>query len=104
MTSPADDFAVALQLQEQLYRENDGSDDMYIADASNGFTFDGYVDMSFGARKTSGANAGSSLCDESWELVDPSPDAWALFIEFNKKYFWGKLTGVELRWSTRMTL
>lgn len=101
----ADDFAVALQLQEQLYRESDDNNDILISDGTNGFSFEGYVDnSSIGARKTSGVNSVSSLCDESWELVDPSPDAWALFVEFNKKYFWGKLTGVELRWSARMTL
>uniref|UniRef100_UPI00358DDD78 DNA-dependent metalloprotease SPRTN n=1 Tax=Myxine glutinosa TaxID=7769 RepID=UPI00358DDD78 len=46
----------------------------------------------------------TSLIDASWELVDPNPDARVLFTQFNDLYFWGKLAGVELKWSTRMTL
>ena len=44
-----------------------------------------------------------NLANESWEMIDPTPDAWALFVEFDKKYFWGKLAGVEVSWSSRMT-
>ncbi|XP_065346971.1 DNA-dependent metalloprotease dvc-1 isoform X2 [Cloeon dipterum] len=46
----------------------------------------------------------SSIVSQEWELVDPCPDIHALFIEYNKKYFWGKLDGVALKWSPRMTL
>uniref|UniRef100_A0A5F8GTK5 SprT-like domain-containing protein n=1 Tax=Monodelphis domestica TaxID=13616 RepID=A0A5F8GTK5_MONDO len=45
-----------------------------------------------------------SLVDESWELVDPNPDPRALFVQFNKLYFWGRLEAVEVKWSFRMTL
>ncbi|XP_066239245.1 DNA-dependent metalloprotease SPRTN isoform X3 [Saccopteryx leptura] len=45
-----------------------------------------------------------SLVDESWELVDPTPDLQALFMQFNDRFFWGQLEAVEVKWSRRMTL
>uniref|UniRef100_A0A8C3WZN6 SprT-like N-terminal domain n=1 Tax=Catagonus wagneri TaxID=51154 RepID=A0A8C3WZN6_9CETA len=45
-----------------------------------------------------------SLVDASWELVDPTPDLRALFVQFNERFFWGKLEAVEVKWSLRMTL
>uniref|UniRef100_A0A672FB89 SprT-like N-terminal domain n=1 Tax=Salarias fasciatus TaxID=181472 RepID=A0A672FB89_SALFA len=45
-----------------------------------------------------------SIVDQSWEVLDPNPDVRALFLEFNQRFFWGKLSGVEVKWSPRMTL
>ena len=45
-----------------------------------------------------------SLVDPRWEMLDPNPDIRTLFLEFNDQYFWGKLSGIEVRWSPRMTL
>lgn len=45
-----------------------------------------------------------SLVDASWELVDPTPDLQALFVQFNDRFFWGQLEAVEVKWSKRMTL
>uniref|UniRef100_H2MTA5 DNA-dependent metalloprotease SPRTN n=1 Tax=Oryzias latipes TaxID=8090 RepID=H2MTA5_ORYLA len=45
-----------------------------------------------------------SIVDDSWEMLDPSPDVRAMFLEFNDMFFWGKLSGVEVKWSPRMTL
>uniref|UniRef100_A0A8C9YEX4 SprT-like N-terminal domain n=1 Tax=Sander lucioperca TaxID=283035 RepID=A0A8C9YEX4_SANLU len=45
-----------------------------------------------------------SIVDASWETLDPSPDVRAMFLEFNDTFFWGKLSGVEVKWSPRMTL
>ncbi|XP_078316176.1 protein pellino-like [Crassostrea virginica] len=45
-----------------------------------------------------------SLADESWELMDPNPDIRALFLQYNDRFFWGRLAGVEVKWSPRMTL
>uniref|UniRef100_A0A665UTA9 DNA-dependent metalloprotease SPRTN n=1 Tax=Echeneis naucrates TaxID=173247 RepID=A0A665UTA9_ECHNA len=45
-----------------------------------------------------------SIVDETWEMLDPSPDVRAMFLEFNDQFFWGKLSGVEVKWSPRMTL
>ncbi|XP_004712229.1 DNA-dependent metalloprotease SPRTN isoform X1 [Echinops telfairi] len=44
-----------------------------------------------------------SLVDPSWELVDPTPDVRALFVQFNDQFFWGQLEAVEVKWSMRMT-
>uniref|UniRef100_A0A8C4GIY1 DNA-dependent metalloprotease SPRTN n=1 Tax=Dicentrarchus labrax TaxID=13489 RepID=A0A8C4GIY1_DICLA len=45
-----------------------------------------------------------SIVDESWEMLDPNPDIRAMFLGFNATFFWGKLSGVEVKWSQRMTL
>ncbi|XP_068433870.1 DNA-dependent metalloprotease SPRTN [Clinocottus analis] len=45
-----------------------------------------------------------SIVDASWETLDPSPDVRAMFLEFNDTFFYGKLNGVEVKWSPRMTL
>uniref|UniRef100_A0A3B3ZJA7 DNA-dependent metalloprotease SPRTN n=1 Tax=Periophthalmus magnuspinnatus TaxID=409849 RepID=A0A3B3ZJA7_9GOBI len=45
-----------------------------------------------------------SIVDESWETLDPNPDVRSMFLEFNDMFFWGKLSGVEVKWSPRMTL
>ncbi|ESO96447.1 hypothetical protein LOTGIDRAFT_73580, partial [Lottia gigantea] len=44
-----------------------------------------------------------SLVDEFWELSDPNPDIRALFLQFNERFFWGRLSGIEVKWSPRMT-
>lgn len=54
------------------------------------------------ARRT--AQETLSLVDASWELVDPTPDLQALFVQFNDSFFWGRLEAVEVKWSARMTL
>lgn len=45
-----------------------------------------------------------SPVDSSLELSDPTPDIYLLFLDFNERYFWGSLAGVEVKWSPRMTL
>ncbi|XP_073428871.1 DNA-dependent metalloprotease SPRTN [Dendrobates tinctorius] len=45
-----------------------------------------------------------AVVDPSWELLDPSPNVHELFLQFNEMFFWGKLAGVEVKWSHRMTL
>ncbi|KAK7071862.1 hypothetical protein SK128_003244 [Halocaridina rubra] len=45
-----------------------------------------------------------SLVDPSWELIDPNPNIHTLFLTFNNQFFWGRLDGIEVRWSPRMTL
>uniref|UniRef100_A0A914X9A1 SprT-like domain-containing protein n=1 Tax=Plectus sambesii TaxID=2011161 RepID=A0A914X9A1_9BILA len=44
-----------------------------------------------------------SLVDPSWELIDPTPDVHAMFLQFNDRFFDGALAGCEVRWSPRMT-
>ena len=94
----ADDFALALQLQAQFDEE--------ISSVSNGDEVqilppppDTDCEIVSSAEKEE-----MSLIDPRWETIDPIPDIRALFLEFNDKYFWGKLAGIEVRWSPRMTL
>ncbi|XP_038159623.1 DNA-dependent metalloprotease SPRTN [Cyprinodon tularosa] len=54
--------------------------------------------------QTSSPEKPLSIVDESWEMLDPNPDVRAMFLEFNHMFFWGKLSGVEVKWSPRMTL
>ncbi|XP_014780933.1 DNA-dependent metalloprotease SPRTN [Octopus bimaculoides] len=44
-----------------------------------------------------------SLVDPSWEYIDPTPDIFAMFREFDRTFFGGTLSRVELKWSKRMT-
>jgi len=104
--STADDYAVALQLQEHLNSEN--SRPRLGLDEDDELKVDFFAANKPELRSFSNAPASnerhSTVIDNSWELIDPNPDARDLFVEFNQKYFWDKLTGVEIRWSTRMTL
>jgi len=45
-----------------------------------------------------------SVVDPKWEVLDPNPQLHALFLAFNDQYFYGRLAGVEVKWSPRMTL
>ena len=86
-----EDLALALRLQEEW--GNEASDDK---------EGDKWSVSSYKSHNRNGARL--SIVDPQWELLDPNPDARAMFLEFNKKYFWGKLSMVEVRWSPRMTL
>ena len=74
------DFAIALQLQADL---NEPDEVSYKPDKKD--------------------DKPLSLVDHRWELMDPNPDARSLFLEFDKTFFYGRLVGVEVRWSPRMT-
>ncbi|MBN3314456.1 SPRTN protein, partial [Atractosteus spatula] len=79
-----EDFLLALQLQDQFDQE-----------AGELVT---YPWSSFRPERP------LSIVDESWEMLDPSPDVRAMFLQFNDMFFWGRLAGVEVKWSPRMTL
>uniref|UniRef100_A0A8B9HS41 DNA-dependent metalloprotease SPRTN n=1 Tax=Astyanax mexicanus TaxID=7994 RepID=A0A8B9HS41_ASTMX len=77
-----EDFILALQLQEQFNNEALESSDWAVVNPQPPL----------------------SIVDEKWEMLDPSPDVRAMFLQFNDMFFWGKLSGVEVKWSARMTL
>ncbi|XP_029984959.1 DNA-dependent metalloprotease SPRTN isoform X1 [Sphaeramia orbicularis] len=106
-----EDLLLAIQLQEQF--DNEYQDSLL---SPNGFQVDGFGQSSK-KRKVEVAGGGGSdvvpymqpqrpmsVVDESWEMLDPNPDVRAMFLEFNDTFFWGKLSGVEVKWSPRMTL
>lgn len=84
-----DDYALALQLQSELFEENK-SRDIGATENESGYSHQ--------------INEPTSLIDPYWELTDPNPDVRALFLQFNERFFWNRLAGIEVRWSPRMTL
>ncbi|KAH8420324.1 hypothetical protein KR009_009209 [Drosophila setifemur] len=48
-------------------------------------------------------NQTQNLVHPEWELVDPTPDIFAMFGRFNDKFFQKRLGAVTLEWSKRMT-
>ena len=46
----------------------------------------------------------TSIVDDCWETIDPTPDIRELFLQFNDMYFDGKLSCCEVKWAPRMTL
>ncbi|KAH8355443.1 hypothetical protein KR084_006803 [Drosophila pseudotakahashii] len=47
-------------------------------------------------------NQTQNLVHPQWELVDPTPDIFAMFIRFDEKFFQQRLGAVALEWSKRM--
>lgn len=112
------DHTLAMKLQKELQSENDNygmqeqEDDHTLAlklvqrqfDDTDRLDFEqsNFTDVDNSRRVK---NEGTlSLVDPQWELIDPNPDVRMLFLQYNDKFFWGRLSGVEVRWSPRMTL
>ena len=55
-------------------------------------------------QKSNSAIEKYSIIAPEWEDLDPTPDLHALFLQFNEQFFWGRLSGCEVKWSPRMTL
>lgn len=82
------DFLLALRLQAEWEAEDDGQVPAAAAAAT----------------ASPSSPRPLSVVDKAWELLDPSPDVRALFMQFNETLFWGRLAAVEVKWSPRMTL
>ncbi|KAL4238550.1 hypothetical protein ACF0H5_003257 [Mactra antiquata] len=80
-----EDYALALQLQSEFFEDKD-------------------VVLATDKHNDHDSDEPKSLVDPYWELTDPNPDIRALFLQFNDRFFWGRLCGIEVRWSPRMTL
>ncbi|TKR87416.1 hypothetical protein L596_011817 [Steinernema carpocapsae] len=48
-------------------------------------------------------NMDVGIVDPSWELIDPTPDIFAMFVQFDQRFFWNSLGSCEIKWSKRMT-
>lgn len=46
----------------------------------------------------------NSIVDQEWEFLDPTPDIHVLFLQFDERFFDGKLKSVVVKWSPRMTV
>lgn len=44
-----------------------------------------------------------TLVDQTLELIDPTPNIYTLFVQFNARFFSNVLLPVEVKWSNRMT-
>ncbi|KAF7992157.1 hypothetical protein HCN44_001482 [Aphidius gifuensis] len=44
-----------------------------------------------------------TIVDKTLEILDPTPNIYTLFVQFNSKFFWNALLSVEVKWSNRMT-
>lgn len=44
-----------------------------------------------------------SVVDKRWELIDPNPNIYELFQQFNDQFFYSQLGSVYVEWSKRMT-
>ncbi|XP_020492696.2 DNA-dependent metalloprotease SPRTN [Labrus bergylta] len=114
------DLLLAIQLQEQFNNEYETSlfSPNSFEDSGGQSSKKRKVEVSVGGGGGSSSSSGVvpywkptarperplSIVDETWETLDPSPDVRAMFLEFNDTFFWGKLCGVEVKWSPRMTL
>lgn len=99
-----EDFLLALRLQEQFDQETSAagwSDEDCPASKKRKIESSGVIPFS---QPSPRPERSLSIVDESWETLDPSPDVRAMFLQFNDSFFWGKLSGVEVKWSPRMTL
>ncbi|XP_018929933.2 DNA-dependent metalloprotease SPRTN-like [Cyprinus carpio] len=99
-----EDFLLALRLQEQFDQETATAawTDEYPSSKKRKVDSSGLTDVLSCTQP--GPERALSVVDESWEVLDPSPDVRAMFLQFNDRFFWGKLSGVEVKWSPRMTL
>ncbi len=99
------DFILALRLQEQFDQETataEWTDEDYPSSKKRKIDSCGLMDVICCSQPR--PERPLSIVDESWEMLDPNPDVRAMFLQFNDKFFWGKLSGVEVKWSPRMTL
>ncbi|KAA0708921.1 SprT-like domain-containing protein [Triplophysa tibetana] len=100
-----EDFLLALSLQEEFNQEASGTlrnDDDYPSSKKRKIDSSNVLDVV--PFSQSRPERPLSIVDESWETLDPNPDVRAMFLQFNDMFFWGKLCGVEVKWSPRMTL
>lgn len=93
-----EDFRMALELQLQINEDNEYRESLQKWDHPSTKEPVERSVVSYSSRSD------LSVVDPFWELNDPNPDVHSLFVEFNKAFFFGKLNGVEVRWSPRMTL
>ena len=92
MTSCDLDYALALSLQEQFAQEERRQKQERDAKSETEL-----LPERFDSRL---------IVDERWELLDPHPNVHDLFVQFDAMFFDRRLvnSGVEVRWSPRMTL
>lgn len=82
------DYQIASYLQEEFQKEFE------VNNSSDGLPYD---------KKNNRPPDTKCLTDPSWEVIDPTPNIHILFVTFNERFFWNKLSSVCVSWSKRMT-
>ena len=91
--SEDEDLKLARLLQEEFYAEllnNEGHEEIRELLPKTPTKFKGEPSL--------------SIVDPELDVLDPTPDLHALFLQFNGQFFWSRLSGCEVKWSPRMTL
>ncbi len=96
------DEALAMQLQADFFAELE-SGSYEVHDEMSGIV-PTHEAISNSPVKGGKNKAKNSVVAPEWEDLDPTPDLHALFLQFNDRFFWSKLSGCEVKWSPRMTL
>ena len=96
-----DDFALAKMLESQYAMEDANEEVVSLIPPE---FRKGSPQKPVPSTSTAAGKEGLSIIAPEWEDLDPTPDLQAMFLQFNDKFFWGKLAACEVRWSPRMTL
>ncbi|RUS90566.1 hypothetical protein EGW08_001654 [Elysia chlorotica] len=103
-----DDLDLARRLQEEYDKEAAAQlaaeSNSELSRSSGGGSSTDKYNASHSQHSSSSVDMGISPVDPSLEVTDPNPDIRELFLQFNDQFFWGKLLGIEVKWSPRMTL
>ena len=113
---PELDYILAFSLQDDNQETTDLTDDLWFSQEDD-YRLALELSKQWGCEppanpshksKSSGQNESlsMSIVDPCLEMLDPNPDIWSLFAEFDDRFFKRKLTasGVQLSWSSsRMT-
>ncbi|XP_022216640.2 DNA-dependent metalloprotease SPRTN [Drosophila obscura] len=109
--SQDDDYILALKLQaEEQGESSEPTDDL-----------DGSIQFVYPSKQTNALvesspkrlasavnheedylNQTSNLVHSDWEILDPTPNIFSMFVRFDEKFFKKRLGGVVLEWSKRM--
>ena len=99
-TETDQDYLLALQLSSQL--QNDETNMQIISPKK--FQSPNKHRQAIVSPEVPLSLRGDHLGDPQYDLIDPCPNIHALFIEYNKKYFWNTLGSCIVEWSKRMTI
>ncbi|XP_015921473.2 DNA-dependent metalloprotease dvc-1 isoform X1 [Parasteatoda tepidariorum] len=96
--------AVELEKQSEVFLDTIDQDYDYAFALSLQELSEDAKEKPFPVSLPKSAHKSIGIVDEQWEVLDPNPDIHALFLQYNVQFFYGKLDGVEVKWSPRMTL
>ncbi|EDV99617.1 GH12438 [Drosophila grimshawi] len=105
MSVKDEDYQIAMRLQAEFDAENTSNADESSASFAEATR---PSDISILMRGEPVGHDGNyldqtqNLVHPEWELVDPTPDIFAMFVRFDEKFFNRRLSAVAVQWSKRM--